>query len=220
VINIGFIGLGIMGKPMAGHLIRGGYQLFLHSRSGVPEELIKQGGKACSSPREVAQHAEIIFLMLPDAPDVEKVLFGDNGVVDGLDVNPAKKTIVDMSSISPIETKKFAIRISQLGYDYADAPVSGGDVGAKNAALTIMVGATISVFEKIKPLLSLMGQTITLIGANGAGQICKTANQIVVALTIEAVGEALLFASKAGADPAKVRQALIHHVCSKFMEIV
>ncbi|SDH92648.1 2-hydroxy-3-oxopropionate reductase [Nitrosomonas sp. Nm132] len=209
MINIGFIGLGIMGKPMAGHLIRGGYQLFLHSRSGVPEELIKQGGKACSSPREVAQHAEIIFLMLPDAPDVEKVLFGDNGVVDGLDVNPAKKTIVDMSSISPIETKKFAIRISQLGHDYADAPVSGGDVGAKNAALTIMVGATISVFEKIKPLLSLMGQTITLIGANGAGQICKTANQIVVALTIEAVGEALLFASKAGADPAKVRQALM-----------
>ncbi len=209
MIDIGFIGLGIMGKPMAGHLIRGGYQLFLHSRSNVPEELIKQGGKACSSPREVAQHAEIIFLMLPDAPDVEKVLFGDNGIADSLNVNPAKKIIVDMSSISPIETRKFTTKINQLGCDYADAPVSGGDVGAKNATLTIMVGATISVFEKIKPLLSLMGQTITLIGTNGAGQICKAANQILVALTIEAVGEALLFASKAGADPTKVRQALM-----------
>lgn len=209
MIDIGFIGLGIMGKPMAEHLIRGGYQLFLHSRSNVPEELIRQGGKACSSPREVAQHAEIIFLMLPDAPDVEKVLFGDNGIADSLNVNPAKKIIVDMSSISPIETRKFTTKINQLGCDYADAPVSGGDVGAKNATLTIMVGATISVFEKIKPLLSLMGQTITLIGANGAGQICKAANQILVALTIEAVGEALLFASKAGADPTKVRQALM-----------
>lgn len=209
MLNIGFIGLGIMGKPMAGHLIRGGHKLFLHSRRSVPEELIKQGGKDCASPREVAQNAEIIFLMLPDAPDVEKVLFDHDGITDGLNENPAKKIIVDMSSISPLETIKFATRINQLGCDYVDAPVSGGDVGAKNATLTIMVGAEENIFKKIKPILGLMGQTITLIGANGAGQICKIANQIIVALTIEAVGEALLFASKAGADPARVRQALL-----------
>lgn len=206
--NIGFIGLGIMGKPMAGHLIRGGYQLFLYSRSGVPEELMEQGGKACPSPREVAQNADIIFLMLPDGAAVEKVLFGESGVTEGLNASSAK-IIVDMSTISPIETRNFALKMSQLGCEYADAPVSGGDVGAKNATLTIMVGASGHVFEKIKPMLSLMGQTITLVGPNGAGQICKIANQIVVALTIEAVGEALLFASKAGADPAKVRQALM-----------
>lgn len=207
--NIGFIGLGIMGKPMAEHLIRGGHQLFLHSRSNVPEELITQGGKACSSPQEVAQYAEIIILMLPDTPDVERVLFGHKGVADSVGKQTTKKIIVDMSSISPIETKKFAASINQLGWDYADAPVSGGDVGAKNATLTIMVGASENVFEQIKPILSLMGQTITLVGTNGAGQICKIANQIVVALTIEAVAEALVFASKAGADPAKVRQALM-----------
>lgn len=208
--KIGFIGLGIMGKPMAEHLIQGGHQLFLNSRSGVPAEMITQGGKACYSPKEIAHHADVIFLMLPDTPDVEKVLFGHNGIADGLtDEKTAKKIVVDMSSISPIETRKFATRINQLGCDYADAPVSGGDVGAKNATLTIMVGTSESVFEKIKPMLSLMGQTITLVGANGAGQICKIANQIVVALTIEAVGEALVFASKAGADPAKVRQALL-----------
>lgn len=207
--KIGFIGLGIMGKPMAEHLMHGGHQMFLHSRSGVPEELIAQGGKACYSPNEITQYADIIFLMLPNAPDVDEVLFGQNGVTDGLDKNTTKKIIVDMSTISPIETIKFANRINQFGCDYADAPVSGGDVGAKNATLTIMVGASESVFEIIKPILSLMGQTITLVGANGAGQICKIANQIVVALTIEAVAEALVFASKAGADPVKVRQALM-----------
>lgn len=218
--NIGFIGLGIMGKPMAGHLIRGGHKLFLHSRSGVPEELIKEGGKRCATPKEVAKNAEIIFLMLPDSPDVEKVLFGRDGIADSLNENSAKKIIVDMSSISPLQTIKFAHRINQLGCDYMDAPVSGGDVGAKNATLTIMVGGDESVFQKIKPILDLMGQTITLIGANGAGQICKVANQIIVALTIEAVGEALLFASKAGADPARVRQALLGgFACSRVLEV-
>ncbi|HNP51261.1 MAG TPA: 2-hydroxy-3-oxopropionate reductase [Nitrosomonas nitrosa] len=207
--NIGFIGLGIMGKPMASHLIRGGHQLFLHSRSGVPESLIEQGGRACASPKEVAQHADIIILMLPDTSDVEKVLFAHNGVAEGLGKLTAKKIIIDMSSISPIETKKIAARINQLGCDYADAPVSGGDVGAQNATLTIMVGASENVFEQIEPILALMGQTITLVGDNGAGQICKIANQIVVALTIEAVGEALVFASKAGANPIKIQQALM-----------
>lgn len=204
--SIGFIGLGIMGRPMAGQLIRGGHALFLHSRSGVPRELLEQGGKVCSSPTEVAQNADAIITMLPDSPDVESVLFGENGVVQGL---AAGKIVMDMSSISPTETRRFAARINQLGCDYVDAPVSGGDIGAKNATLTIMVGATELVFQKVKPVLELLGKNITLIGDNGAGQTCKIANQIIVALTIEAVGEALLFASKAGADPVKVRRALM-----------
>lgn len=205
-MNIGFIGLGIMGKPMAGHLINGGHALFLYSRSGVPQELLEQRGEACFSPREVAQNAEIIITMLPDTPDVESVLFGGNGLSQGL--TPGK-IVVDMSSISPIETRVFAARINQLGCDYVDAPVSGGDMGAKNATLAIMAGATETVFEKVKPVLELMGKSVTLIGDNGAGQTCKIANQIIVALTIEAVGEALLFASRAGVDPARVRQALM-----------
>ena len=210
--KIGFIGLGIMGKPMAGHLIDGGHPLFLHSRSGVPEELLRQGGKACSSPAEVARNSDIIITMLPDTGDVERVLFGENGVTQGLGLGEEPGTgriVMDMSSISPIETRKFAADINKLGWDYVDAPVSGGDIGAKNATLTIMVGASESVFKKVRPLLELMGKTITLIGPNGTGQVCKIANQIIVALTIEAVGEGLLFASRAGADPSKVRQALM-----------
>lgn len=204
--GIGFIGLGTMGKPMAGHLAKGPHELFLHSRSGVPQELLEQGGKICYSPKEVAQNADIIITMLPDTGDVERVLFGEKGVVQGL---TAGKIVMDMSSISPVETRMFAARINQLGCDYVDAPVSGGDIGAKNATLTIMVGAAEAVFEKVKPVLELLGKSLTLIGDNGAGQTCKIANQIVVALTIEAVGEALLFASKAGVDPARVRQALM-----------
>ncbi len=204
--NIGFIGLGIMGKPMAGNLIKGGHTLFLHSRSGVPQELTAAGGKACASAKEVAQKSEIIITMVPDTPDVEKALLGPAGVAEGLS---AGKIVIDMSSISPFETKAFAQRINQLGCEYVDAPVSGGEVGAKNAALTIMVGASERTFEKVKPLFELMGKNITLVGGNGAGQTCKVANQIIVALNIEAVAEALLFASKAGADPGKVRQALM-----------
>lgn len=218
-VNIGFIGLGIMGKPMAENLIRAGHSLFLHSRSGVPHDLLELGGKACLSPSEVARKAEIIITMLPDTPDVDRVLFGENGVAEALwesrkpgtpDAGVGEgKIVVDMSSISPIETRRFASDINQLGCDYADAPVSGGDTGARNATLTIMVGASESVFARIKPILETVGKTVTLIGANGAGQVCKIANQIIAALTIEAVGEGLLFASKAGVDPAKVRQALM-----------
>ncbi|MDP1558351.1 MAG: 2-hydroxy-3-oxopropionate reductase [Nitrosomonas sp.] len=208
--NIGFIGLGIMGKPMAEHLIKGGHRLFLHSRSGVPADLVALGGRAFSSPKVVAQYADIIITMLPDTPDVEKVLFGENGVIEGLEPNADPgKMIVDMSSISPLETQQFAARFNQLGCDYVDAPVSGGDVGAQNATLTIMVGASVAAFAKVKPIFELMGKNVTRVGENGAGQICKIANQIVVSLTIEAVGEALLFVSKAGADPEKVRQALM-----------
>ena len=203
--KLGFIGLGIMGKPMAGHLIAAGHEVFLNSRSGVPQEL-KDKGKPCASAKEVAQKADVIFLMLPDTPDVEKVLFGAGGVAEGL----AKgKTVVDMSSIAPLATKEYAKRVNELGCEYLDAPVSGGEVGAKGASLTIMVGGPEAAFNKVKPFFELMGKNITLVGGNGDGQTCKVANQIIVALTIEAVGEALLFASKAGADPAKVRQALM-----------
>jgi len=208
--RIGFIGLGIMGKPMAEHLIRGGHTLYLQTRSGVPDDLVALGGIACEAPQEVAQHADIIITMLPDTPDVEKVLFEAQGVAAGLSINTGKqKIVVDMSSISPLETRKFAARINALGHDFIDAPVSGGDVGARNASLTIMVGADSAVFDKVKPVFELMGQNVTLVGENGAGQVCKIANQIIVALTIEAVGEALLFVSKAGVDPEKVRQALM-----------
>ena len=215
--NIGFIGLGIMGKPMAGNLIKGGHTLFLHSRSGVPQELASAGGKACASAKEVAQKADIIITMVPDTPDVERVLFGNNGVAEGL---TRGKTVIDMSSISPIETKKFAKRVNELGCEYVDAPVSGGEVGAKNAALTIMVGGSQATFDKVKPVFELMGKNITLVGGNGDGQTCKVCNQIIVALNIEAVSEALVFASKAGADPAKVRQALMGgFAASRILEV-
>jgi 2-hydroxy-3-oxopropionate reductase len=203
---LGFVGLGIMGRPMAANLIKGGHTLYLHSRSGVAPELTAAGGIACARGQDVAQKADVIITMLPDTPDVEKALFGADGIAAGL--TPGK-LVVDMSSISPFETKTFAKRINQLGCEYVDAPVSGGEIGAKNAALTIMVGATASAFAKVNPLFELMGKNITLVGENGAGQICKVANQIMVALNIEAVAEGLLFASKAGADPAKVRQALL-----------
>jgi 2-hydroxy-3-oxopropionate reductase len=204
--NIGFVGLGIMGKPMAANLIKGGHKLFLYTLEGVAPELTSAGGVACASAKEAAQKGEIIITMVPDTPDVEKALFAPGGVAEGLS---AGKIVVDMSSISPLETKVFAERINKLGCQYVDAPVSGGEVGAKNATLTIMAGGSEATFEKVKPLFELMGKNITLVGSNGAGQTCKVANQIIVALNIEAVAEALLFASKAGADPAKVRQALM-----------
>jgi len=215
--NIGFIGLGIMGKPMAANLIKGGHTLFLNSRSGVPQELTAAGGTACDSAKTVAQKSDIIILMVPDTPDVEKVLFGNNGVAEGL---ARGKTVIDMSSISPIETKIFAKRINELGCEYVDAPVSGGEVGAKNAALTVMVGASQAAFDKVKPVFDLMGKNITLVGGNGDGQTCKVCNQIIVALNIEAVSEALVFASKAGADPARVRQALMGgFAASRILEV-
>lgn len=215
--TIGFIGLGIMGAPMARHLISAGHTVYLNTRGNPPDELVHAGGKPCANATEVAQKADIIFLMLPDTPDVEAVLFGAEGVAAGL---TAGKTVVDMSSISPTQTKAFAERINALGCDYMDAPVSGGEVGAKAASLTIMVGASDETFDKVLPLLQCMGKNITLVGGNGDGQTCKVANQIIVALNIAAVGEALLFASKAGADPAKVRQALMGgFAASRILEV-
>jgi len=205
-MKVGFVGLGIMGLPMAGHLLQGGHALHAHSRSGVPQPLLDAGAVACGSGREVAERSEVIVTMLPDTPDVAAVLFGTGGVAEGLS---AGKIVVDMSSISPGDTKRFARRIGEKGCLYLDAPVSGGQVGAKAASLTIMVGGPQEAFERVKPLFELMGKNVTLVGGNGDGQTCKVANQIIVALNIEAVGEALLFASKMGADPARVRQALL-----------
>ncbi len=215
--KLGFIGLGIMGAPMAGHLIKAGHTLFVNTRSTVPADLLAAGAQACATAAEVAQNADIIFMMLPDTPDVAKVLLGNQGVASGL--SPGK-TVVDMSSISPMDTKEFAQQINALGCDYLDAPVSGGEVGAKAASLTIMVGGPDAAFERVKPLFELMGKNITLVGSNGDGQTCKVANQIIVALNIAAVGEALLFASKAGADLAKVRQALMGgFAASRILEV-
>jgi len=205
-MKVGFIGLGIMGRPMAGHLLAAGHTLFVHDLQPAPAELLASGATACRSGREVAQNAEVVITMVPDTPHVAAALFGPDGVAEGLS---ASKIVVDMSSISPLDTKEFAKRINELGCDYLDAPVSGGEVGAKAASLTIMVGGPEKAFATVKPLFELMGKNITLVGGNGDGQTTKVANQIIVALTIEAVGEALLFASKAGADPAKVRQALM-----------
>jgi len=205
-MNVGFIGLGIMGRAMSARLLDGGHELHVHSHKPAPKELTDKGARDCRSPREVASASEVIITMVPDTPDVEDVLFGENGVAAGL--TPGK-IFVDMSSISPIATKDFARRLNQLGCEYLDAPVSGGDVGARQGTLTIMVGGSEKAFARAKPLFELMGKNVTLVGANGDGQTAKVANQIIVALTIEAVGEALLFASKAGADPAKVRQALM-----------
>ena len=216
-LKLGFVGLGIMGGPMAGHLVNAGHEVFIYTRSKVPEALASSAAIQCSSPKEVASKADIIFTMVPDTPDVEKVLFSDNGVASGLTKG---KVVVDMSSISPISTKEYAKKINALGCDYLDAPVSGGELGAKNATLSIMVGGDEKVFEKVKPVFELMGKNINLVGGNGDGQTAKVANQIIVALNIEAVAEALLFAAKAGADPAKVRQALMGgFASSKILEV-
>jgi 2-hydroxy-3-oxopropionate reductase len=213
-MQLGFIGLGIMGSPMCGHLLAAGHTVHVHTRSSVPPALLDAGAQPCASAAAVASHADIVFTMVPDTPDVEAVLFGNYGIAQGLQ-DSAKagkrgKTVVDMSSISPMATKEFARRIGELGADYLDAPVSGGEVGAKAASLTIMVGAKDdATFQRALPLLQLMGKNITHVGGIGDGQTTKVANQIIVALNIAAVAEALVFAAKAGADPAKVRQALM-----------
>ena len=205
-MKIGFIGLGIMGAPMALHLVNAGHELFYVKRNKVNAEIAATSAVACATAKEVAEKADVVILMVPDTPDVQSVLFGKDGVAQGLTKG---KTVIDMSSISPIETKVFAKQIADLGCEYLDAPVSGGEVGAKAASLTIMVGGTEAAFAMAKPLFELMGKNITHVGGTGDGQTTKVANQIIVALNIAAVGEALLFASKAGADPAKVRQALM-----------
>jgi 2-hydroxy-3-oxopropionate reductase len=216
-MKIGFVGLGIMGHPMAVNLIKGRHELFVFGKRRLPADVREAGATVCNTLKEIAQRSETVIIMVPDTPDVRSVLFDPEGIAEGL--SPGK-IVVDMSSISPIETKEFAAEINKKGCDYLDAPVSGGEVGAKAASLTIMIGGPEKAFEKIKPIFELMGKNITLVGGNGDGQTTKVANQIIVALTIEAVGEALLFASRAGADPAKVRQALMGgFASSRILEI-
>ncbi|MCY7371156.1 MAG: 2-hydroxy-3-oxopropionate reductase [Polaromonas sp.] len=220
-LKIGFIGLGTMGAPMAGQLIKAGHQLFVHTRGKLAPEISGSSATCCGDAKSVAEQADLIITMVPDTPDVEAVLFGAAGVAAGLQaVSGQRKVVIDMSSISPIATKTFAQKINALGCDYLDAPVSGGEVGAKNATLSIMVGGLDAVFDRVKPVFELMGKNITLVGGNGDGQTAKVANQIIVALNIEAVAEALLFAAKAGADPARVRQALMGgFASSKILEV-
>ena len=217
-MKIGFIGLGIMGRPMAANLIKAGHTLFLKSGSRpVSSDLIEAGGLACDSGAAVAEQAEVVITMVPDTPQVEAVLFGAGGVAEGL--RPGT-LVIDMSSIAPLATKDFARRINALGCDYLDAPVSGGEVGARAGSLTIMVGGPDAAFERARPLFEAMGKNITLVGGNGDGQTTKVANQIIVALNIEAVAEALVFAAKSGADPARVRQALMGgFAASRILEV-
>ncbi|MCC4798577.1 2-hydroxy-3-oxopropionate reductase [Enterovibrio norvegicus] len=216
--TIAFIGTGIMGKPMAKNLQKSGYQLHLsEARSPAPTSLVDGGAKRFPSNRLAVEHADFVIIMVPDTPQVKDVLFGDDGIDAML---AAGKTVIDMSSISPIETRQFAERVKALGADYLDAPVSGGEVGAINAALTIMVGGAPDTFDSALPLFGAMGKNINLVGDCGAGQVCKVANQIIVALNIEAVSEALVFASKAGADPARIREALLGGFAnSKVLEV-
>jgi 2-hydroxy-3-oxopropionate reductase len=214
---LGFVGLGIMGTPMAGHLLAAGHTVHAYDRNPLPAELVAKGLVACDSSKAVAEKAEIFFIMVPDTPHVGAVLFGENGAAEGLKPGTI---VVDMSSISPIETKEYAKKVEALGCEYLDAPVSGGEVGAKAGTLSIMVGGKDAVFAKVKPLFELMGKNITLVGGVGAGQTAKVANQMIVAMNIQAVAEALLFAAKAGADPARVRQALMGGFAgSKILEV-
>ena len=216
-MKIGFIGLGIMGRPMAMNLHNAQHSLVVHDRATLADE-IRAAAEVVSDGKTVAQKSDVVIVMVPDTPDVEDVLFSPNGLAAGLSKG---KLVIDMSSISPIATKDFAKRINALGCDYLDAPVSGGEVGAKQASLTIMVGGPDAAFARAKPLFELMGKNITHVGsANGDGQTCKVANQIIVALNIQACAEALVFAAKAGADPAKVRQALMGgFAASRILEV-
>ncbi len=205
-MKIGFIGLGIMGRPMALNLRAAGHDIIVPERATLTQEL-RAAASVVADAAAVAEAADVIILMVPDTPDVEAVLFGPHGVAEGLS---AGKLVIDMSSISPIATKDYAARVNALGCLYLDAPVSGGEVGAKQATLTIMIGGPDEAFARAKPLFEAMGKNITHVGSeNGAGQTTKVCNQIIVALNIQAVAEALTFARKAGADPAKVRQALM-----------
>lgn len=215
--KIAFIGLGIMGIPMCLNLIKGGHSVYVNTRSQVSDEVLAAGATLCTSPKAAAEAANIIILIVNDTPNVQEVLFGANGVSQ---TNLDGKLIIDMSTISPVATQEFAKKIKELGGDYLDAPVSGGDVGAKAASLSIMVGGSETSFQRALPILQLMGKNINLVGENGSGQITKMANQVIVALTIQAVAEGLLLASKAGADPEKVRQALLGGFAnSKILEL-
>jgi 2-hydroxy-3-oxopropionate reductase len=205
--RIGFIGLGAMGKPMAQNLMKAGYSIHVLTRTRSKiDDLLVAGALWCDTPKEIAERSDVVITMLPDTPDVEQVVAGKNGVFDG--VRPGM-LIIDMSTISPIVVRKLAHEAETRGCDFLDAPVSGGEIGAKNATLSIMVGGREAAFNRALPIFGAMGKTILHIGDSGAGQITKAANQILTSIHIEAVAEALVFAARAGVDPGKVRQALM-----------
>jgi len=207
--NIGFIGLGVMGKPMAKHLAAAGHRLVVHNRSrGAVDELVAAGATAASTPAEVAKNSTIVITMLPDTADVERVLTGANGVVEGLQPGAL---VIDMSSISPVATERLAAQVAAKGASMLDAPVSGGEIGAINATLSIMVGGDEAAFARARPILEKMGnpEKIVHIGRSGAGQICKICNQVAIGGALAGVSEAFALAKKAGVDAARVRQALL-----------
>jgi 2-hydroxy-3-oxopropionate reductase len=207
--NIGFIGLGVMGKPMAKHLAAAGHRLVVHNRSRVAvDELVAAGATAAASPAEVAKASTIVITMLPDTADVERVLTGPDGVLSGLQ---AGAVVIDMSSISPVVTERLAAQVAEKGGSMLDAPVSGGEIGAVNASLSIMVGGDEATFTRVRPVLAVMGnaEKIIYIGRSGAGQICKVCNQVAIGGALAGVSEAFALAKKAGVDAARVRQALL-----------
>jgi len=206
-VRVGFVGLGIMGKPMARNLLRAGYPVTVHNRSRPPvDELVAEGAADGGSPRGVAEQSEVVITMLPDTPDVEQVTFGPQGLVEGL--RPGS-VLVDMSTISPVATRSIAARLRERGVEMLDAPVSGGQRGAEEGTLSIMVGGDPQTFERVRPLFQALGKSVVHVGPVGAGQVCKACNQVVVALTLQAVAEALVLAERNGVDPARVRQALL-----------
>lgn len=205
-MSVAFVGLGTMGRPMAERLVRAGEHVTCHRVKEPSRYLIELGAKEAASAAEAVADAEFVVLMLPDTPQVEDVLFGEGGVAAAL--KPGS-VLIDMSSISPVATREFAAKVEQAGAHYLDAPVSGGEIGAREGTLSIMVGGAEDVFERALPLLQKMGKNITHVGAAGSGQVCKVANQIIVGLTIEAVAEAFVLAKQAGADLSKVRSALL-----------
>jgi 2-hydroxy-3-oxopropionate reductase len=206
VATIAFIGLGTMGGPMVERLIAGGHRLQINRVKPGSQHLVEAGAYAADTPAAAARGADVVILMVPDTPDVETVLFGPNGVAESLN---DKSLVIDMSSIAPVATRNFAERVGLTGAHYLDAPVSGGEVGAKAGTLTIMVGGDPADFERAKPIFDLLGKNITHVGPVGCGQVVKVANQIIVGLTIECVGEAFLLAERAGVELEMLRAALM-----------
>jgi len=217
-MKIGFVGLGIMGRPMALNLRKAGHELWVYARRAESmKPLSDEGAKPCAAPQEVAANADITFICVADTPDVEQVIMGDKGLLAGV---RRGAVVVDMSTISPVTTRRFAKELAARGADMLDAPVSGGEIGAVNGTLSIMVGGSPDVFERVKPYFECMGKNIVLVGGNGAGQVAKACNQIVVGVTIEAVSEALAFARRNGVDAGKVRDALMGGFAgSKILEV-
>jgi 2-hydroxy-3-oxopropionate reductase len=216
--KVGFVGLGIMGRPMASNLKRAGHELFVHARRVESmEPLVAAGAIACASPAEVARQADVVFTMVSDTPDVEQVILGEDGVLDGV---CAGSVVVDMSTISPGATRGMAARLREQGAEMLDAPVSGGETGAIEGVLSIMVGGSDAAFQRVLPLFQVMGRNIVHVGENGAGQVCKACNQIAISQTMAGVAEAILMARASGVDPVKVRTALLGGSAnSKVLEI-